>query len=186
MSEELDHKTFDLAAVLAGAGYPTHDVEVYFDERIGFELYLLRKEIRSCEDPEAMEALQERLETLLKESEESKYTVTVKGLPESTRKIADAKSRKKFDSEYNLLNQEVPNPERDDYYNLLLWQESIEKITSPTGAVAHPTPEEIESLRSSVGRSVVAAISEAIRDLQEGARAGFENKAQDTSFLFDA
>lgn len=186
MSEELDHKTFDLAAVLAGADYPTLEVDVYFDERVGFELYLLRKEIKTCEDPEAKENLQTRLEDLLEKSSESKYVVTVKGLPESARKIADAKSRKKFDTEYNLLNQEVPNAQRDDYYNLLLWQESIVKITAPNGAVAEPTPEEIESLRSSVGRSVVAAISEAIRDLQEGARAGFENKAQDTSFLFGA
>lgn len=190
MSEEtLDYKTFDLGEVLSGVSFPENDIEIYFDETIGWAIYKAEKalydaEIRDKGD-EARD-LAEKLDSLKAEVPRHRYVVTVRGVPESVRKMCNAKSLEKFPPEYSFLGQIQPDTDRDDYYNALLWQESIVKVTSPDGAVAIPNEDQILKLRNSVGRTVVSALTEGINELITGAKSGFEKAAQDTSFLSDA
>lgn len=189
MSEELNHETFDLGAVLTGAAFPELDVEVFFDETVGFEIHQAEKLLRraeligSDESQEEVKELDESLKELRKQAEEQRFTVTLKGVPESIRKACNAKARAKFPSEYTMLGTEQPDPDRDDFFNTLMWQHSIVKVTDPKGRVAIPTEEDIEALRNAVGRSAVQAITQGIRELTEGPKAAFESDAQETSFL---
>lgn len=186
---ELNHETFDLTAVLTGAVFPENEVDVFFDESVGFAIYQAQESLRVAEikgNEDALKTVLEEVEALKKKAQEVKYKVTVRGIPESTRKTCIRKAQAAFPPEYSFLGQETPSPDRDDLFNSLLWAASITKVTSPSGAVALPSEADIKALRDSVGRSVVATISQAINELVEGTKAGFESAAQDTSFLSGA
>lgn len=186
---ELNHETFDLAAVLSGAAFPEVDVDVYFNEAVGFEIYKAEQLLESSEIQENAKLekdLQKKLTKLRKEAESQKFTVTLKGIPESVRKTCNMKAREKFPPETTFLGTEQPDPERDDYFNALLWKYSITKVTDPEGKVAIPTEDQIQELREAVGRTAVQAITDGIRELTEGPKAGFEGKARDSDFLFGA
>lgn len=186
---ELNHETFDLGQVLAGTKFPETEVDIFFDESIGFQIYRAQQALREAEiagNEEELKQVQDRVEELKTQARDVRYTVTVRGIPESVRKNCLQKSRDKFEVEYSFLNQELPNAQRDDLFNELLWNASIVKITDPKGAAAIPTEDHIRTLRTQVGRSVVGTINNAITELVEGSKAGFESAAQDPSFLSDA
>jgi len=186
---DLDHKTFDLGQVLAGTKFPETEVDIFFDESIGFEIYRAEQALRAAEiagNEEELKRVQDRIEELKKSAQNDRYRVTVRGVPESVRKNCLNKARDKFEVEYSFLGQEQPDARRDDLYNELLWNASLVKITGPDGAEAIPSEENIRALRTNVGRSVVGAINVAINDLVEGTKSGFESAAQDPSFLSDA
>lgn len=186
MSEELNHETFDLGSVLTGAAFPETDVEVFFNESIGFEIYKAEQLLRQAEmldSTEEAKDLNEKLENLREEAKTQKFTITLKGVPESTRKICNTKAREKFPPETTLFGTEQADPARDDLFNALMWKHSIVKVTDPAGRVAIPTEEDIENLRNAVGRTAVQAITEGIRELTEGPKSAFEGNAQETSFL---
>lgn len=186
---ELNHETFDLGQVLAGTKFPETEVDIFFDESIGFQIYRAQQALREAEiagNEEELKQVQDRVEELKTQARDVKYTVTVRGVPESVRKNCAQKARDKFEVEYSLLNQELPNAQRDDLYNELLWNASLVKITDPKGAAAIPTEDHIRTLRTQVGRSVVGTINNAITELVEGSKSGFESAAQDPSFLSDA
>lgn len=186
---ELDHKTFDLGAVLSGITFPETEVDVYFDESVGFSVYQAEQTLRVAEirgNETQLKEVLDNLEALKKKAADARFKITIRGVAESTRKTCDRKSRDKFPVEYTFMGTETPNPERDDYYNTLLWGVSILKIEDPSGAVALPTEEHILTLRNEVGRSTTATITDALKELIEGTKAGFESAAQDTSFLSGA
>lgn len=186
---ELNYETFDLRAVISGINFPETTITVHFDESLGYQIYHLEKELHMAEiqdNKDELAQLNKDIENLKEKARASAFKITLRGLPESTRKACDAKARAKFPVEYSFLNQPVPNPERDDYYNTLLWASSITKVEDPQGRVALPTEEHILALRSSVGRTVVKAISEGISELIDGSKAGFEKAAQDVDFLSEA
>lgn len=186
---ELDHKTFDLAAVLSGIGFPEHTVTVYLDERVGFEIYRAGEALRNAEirgNEEALKKIAEELDALKEKRADQAYKVTVRGIPESTRKACDARSRKEFPVEYNFMGQVTPDPERDDLYNHLLWVDSLVKFESADGSVAVLNEDLVKQLRNDVGRSVFKTISDAIKELEEGSKKGFETDAQGVDFLSGA
>lgn len=186
---ELDHKTLDIAAVIAGIGFPEKDVEVFFDERPGFAVSEAKKALLSAEvrgDSEKVAELDKGLAEVREAARASRYVVTLRGLPESTRKVCDAEAREAFPMSYNLIGQPEPNPEKNDKYEELLWAHSIVKLTAPDGSVGVPTAEQVKSIRDSVGRSAGNAINEGIRDLIEGAKEGFEDAVRNPDFLSDA
>lgn len=43
MTETPDAKTLDLVGLLSGRDYPELEVDVYFDEKLGFSIYQMRK-----------------------------------------------------------------------------------------------------------------------------------------------
>lgn len=82
---DLDHKTFDLAAVLTGSSFPENEVDVYFDESIGFAIYQAQESVRVAEikgNEEALKTVLEEVEALKKKAQEVKYKITVRGIPE--------------------------------------------------------------------------------------------------------
>lgn len=186
---ELNHKTFDLGAVLSGLDFPETEVKVYLDERVGFEIYQAREALRQAEirgNEEALAKIAAELDALEEKKASSAYKVTVRGIPESTRKACDAKARKEYPVEYNFMGQATPSPERDDLYNLHLWRASLVKFEDPSGAYAVLSEELVKQLREEAGRSVFRTIADAIQELQEGVTAGFEDDAKGIDFLSEA
>lgn len=186
---ELDHKTFDLGAVIAGIGFPEEVVTVHFDESLGYRINKVEEALRGAEirqDSEAVEALDAELADLKQAAKDTAYKVTLRGLPESDRKSCDKKAREKYEVEYSFLGQPTPNPDRDDYYNSLLWAKSIVRFEAPNGASSVPSEEHILAIRENAGRTLIARIAEGINNLIEGTKAGFESAAQDVDFLSDA
>lgn len=186
---ELNHKTFDLAAVISGIGFPEHTVTVYLDERVGFEIYRANEALRNAEirgNEEALKRIAEELDALKEKRADQAYKVTVRGVPESTRKACDARARKEFPVDYNFMGQVTPEPQRDDLYNHLLWVASVVRFEAADGSVAVVNEDLVKQLREEAGRSVIQTIAGAIRELEEGAKKGFETDAQDVDFLSEA
>lgn len=189
MTEALDHKTFDLGAVLAGIGYPEKTFPVWFDERIGWQIYEATEYLRTAEirgNEQELAAAYDELDKLKESAKNTCFKVTVRGLPESTIKACNAKAEAKYPVDYNMIGQPTPNSDRDDMFNTLLWIESIVKIENPKGEVNLPDEKTHELLRTKTGRSVVSTISNAINELIQGTSAGFESAAREVSFLSDA
>lgn len=179
----------DLSDVLAGIGFPEEVVDVYFDESIGYEIYKAEKALRLAEikgNEETLKRVSEDLDKLKEQVKGTAFKVTVRGLPESTRKACDKRAKDEFPVEYSFMGQPEPSSERDDLYNSLLWGQSIVKVEDPSGAVGVPDEKFIMQLREKAGRTVIATISGAIDELVTGAKSGFESSAQDVDFLSDA
>lgn len=186
---EINHETFDLASVLSGVGFPEEEVDVVFDESVNYEVYKAERSLRLSEikgNEEELKEISERLDELKRTVKDKTFKVTVRGIPESTRRACDKKARDKFPVSYSFLGQPEPDPERDDYFNALIWSSSIVKVTDPQGRVSIPNEENILQMRTAVGRSVVATISDAIQELVTGVKSGFESSVQDVDFLSEA
>lgn len=186
---ELNHETFDLGSAITGVSFPEDEVTVYFDESIGYAIHKAEEELRLAEirgNEDRLKELDSEIQDLKKKARDLEFKVTVRGLPESTRKACDQKSREKFPVETTFLGTVEPNPDRNDYYESLLWAASIVKVTDSKGRVSLPTEENIRQLRESAGRTVVEAISRGIGELVTGTRSGFEKAAQDVDFLSGA
>lgn len=188
---ELSHETFDFAEAIAGVNFPEVDAEVYFDEAIGFSIYEAQKLIHETEvrsdNKEDLRKVYDQIDALKKRAAASRYLITVRGLPASTLQVIDTQAEEAHPTPQGLIpGMGADNPEKDRMVGELVWKHSIVKITNPAGAVALPTEENIKQLREKTGLTVFHAINEAISELRSGTKSGFEQAAQDTSFLSDA
>lgn len=186
MSEELDYKTFDLAAVLAGRDYPELEVKVYFDEKLGFTINRIRQAIgeaeRRGEDGTAAD-LQKELDSLVAKVKDAEYTVHLRGIDESVKKGILASIRKDFPPKRDLLGREEENFEADEAYTRKLWAAVIVKVVDPTGAVSLMSEELAKVLQDKAPKSAQIEINRGINELTEGASQGFEFAAKEVDFL---
>lgn len=188
---ELDAKTFDIRAVLAGRSYPEDEVAVYFDEAAGYDIGKNELEIRKLamlgrvDEHDALETENNELKAKLADS---RYVFSLRGVPRKLVKDIEAKALKKYPIEYNLLNNKpLPSDEREEYRENLVWSAVVTKITDPDGAVfGAPGPETIAQIRDYAPHTALVKISDAIVALTEGAKSGFEKAAQDADFLSGA
>ena len=187
MTENLDHRTFDLARVLAGIDYPETDVDIYFNERLGYAIYQLREEVvrleRMGKHSEAGE-VQKELDKLLEESREYRYRVKVRMIPEGIRKQILKETMEEFPEKKNLLGMpEGDSLERDDVFTRRLWAKMIVHITDPSGAISYMDDDLALAFQAQAPRTAQAAINSAIEKLEEGTEAGFEYAAREVDFL---
>jgi len=188
---ELSHETFDIAEAIAGVNFPEVEVPIYFDEAVGFELYQAQETLREVEiredNKEALRAVYDRIDELKSRAAGARYLVTLRGLPASTFQTIDRQGEEKFPSKDALIpGLQTENPEKDQFTSELVWRHSIVKITNPAGAVSIPTEDQIIQLREKTGVSVFQSIHLGLQELRTGTKSGFEQAAQDTSFLSDA
>ena len=186
---ELDHKTLDIGALIAGIGYPELDVEVNLDARVDFALAEAKDALAAAEardDRETISKLDAEIESLRKKSRASRLTVTLKGIPEAVRKGLDHQAREEFPLTYTAFGMPEANPDRTTKFNDLLWAHSLIRITDPSGVSGVPDVQQIADLRAALGRTAYKAINDGLDRLTEGDKAGFEDAAQDVDFLSDA
>lgn len=186
LSEQLDHKTFDLIRVLSGRDYPTLEVPVYFNEAIGFELFQIDQRRNKAVGEEELAELDKRYEELVSQAKSEEYTVLLKSIPESVRRDVFNKVNEEFPSKKDLLGREEVHPQADEEFSKRMWAVYIQKVTDPSGAVATVDEATVNALYANAPTSVHEAINKGIAELQVGPKSAFEQMAKDTNFLSDA
>lgn len=187
MTEELDHKTFDLMAVLTGRDYPTLEVPIYFNDQAWVEINQLDKRRKQEQDQAARDELSDRFEALVEEASKQKFTVLLKSAPEQLRRDILAKVNEEFPPKKSpVFGGEEPHPKAEEALTKRLWAVYIQKITDPSGAITTLSEDSVEALYRDSPQSVVEAITSGIIELQTGAKSGFEAAAKETNFLSDA
>lgn len=186
LSEQLDHKTFDLIRVLSGRDYPTLEVPVYFNEAIGFELFQIDQRRNKAVGEEELAELDKRYEELVSQAKSEEYTVLLKSIPESVRRDVFNKVNEEFPSKKDLLGREEVHPQADEEFSKRMWAVYIQKVTDPSGAVATVDEATVNALYANAPTSVHEAINKGIAELQVGPKSAFEQVAKDANFLSDA
>lgn len=189
MTENLDLKTFDLASVLAGRGYPEREVSVYFDEKLGDRIWALKAErdaAQVSDDSERLDELQKELDALIESAKSAEYKVTLRGIPEVVRNNIFDEIEEEFPAKRNIIGQVEPNPAADRAYTRKLWAAMIVKLTDPDGGVAALDEAAVKSLQDFAPAMVLEDINSAVTELTKSAKQGFEYAAQEVDFLSNA
>lgn len=189
MSDDLNPKTFNLASVISGRDYPTHDVDVYFNESLGFSILEARQKIvtESLRGNEgSVKEIQDKLDALVEETKSSKYVVTLKAVPEKVYRALVNKVNEEYPDKVDAYGRPTPNPAGDEELTKRVWEAYISKVTSPDGAVTLPSKEDIEAIYGEAPKSVHEEITIGIKELREGPKAGFEFAAKEVDFLSHA
>lgn len=197
---ELDHKTFDLAAVLAGQEFPETEVKVYFDQKLGFTINKLREAIEEAgrranaaeilEDFSARDAheataaeLQGELDELVKKVADAEYTVKMRGIPEGTRKAILKTIKKDFPIKRDMFGREEENIEAEEAYTRKMWAAMIVEVVDPKGAVSPMSEELAGILQEKAPAPAQAEIFRGMEELFSGSKSGFEYAAKQVDFL---
>jgi len=186
MAEELNHETFDLAAVLSGIDYPEEEVHVYFNQKLGYAINRLNEAIAEAErreDSDTAKELQGDLDELLDKVKDSRYTLLIRGISEGTRRGILKNVREEFPPKRNMLGMEEDNLEADEAFTRRLWSVSIVKVTDPSGAISLMSEELAQLLQDKAPAPAQEAINSAMAKLSDGSKAGFEFAAQEVDFL---
>lgn len=185
MTEELDHKTFDLMAVLSGRDYPTLDVPVYFNETIGLKLYQADQERKQAAGAK-LAKLDDEIDALKESAKSEEYTVKLKSIPESVRRDVFNSVLAEFPTKKDVFGREEQHPEADEAFTRKMWNVYIVEVIDPTGAVSAVDEGAVTALYKSAPASVHEAINQGIAELQLGPKSAFESLAKEANFLSDA
>lgn len=185
MTDQPDHKTFDLLEVLAGRAYPTREVPIYFNEDIGLRAFDLKRKMEKVSGDEYEETLKE-YEALQKDAKPQQFTVHLRGIDDSIRRDVALAVSEEFPPKTDLTGRQTPHPRWDEEYTARMWRLYIIKIEDPSGAIALLDEASVNALLEKAPRSAYEEINNGIAELQVGPAAGFEQMVKDTSFLFDA
>lgn len=189
LSEELSPKTFDLVGMLSGRDYPTLDIEVYFNEALGFSINKMRDILRSLEildKKEEAKKVSEELEGLVKKASEQKFVITLKGIPEKVRRSILDKVQEEYPEKLSVLGQPLPNLKGDEEYTLGMWRAYAVTFTTPDGVTNPVTEAEIKAIYDEAPPTVHSQLTSGIESLREDSVKGFEYAAQETDFLSHA
>lgn len=178
---EFDANTFDIADMLSGNKFPEKMVPIYVNEEVSYRVAEIEERIQA--DPEN-EGLEAEREALHKEAQNFRFEVHLRGVPRDKILTAVEQIEEQYPSEYSALGRRKPNAEADHAMSLLQWALYIQKIVSPTGAVADSlSDDEVENMRRGLPAPAIQAIEEGISALQEKTRSGHEALAMETDFL---
>ena len=187
MSEQLDHKTFDLLGVLSGRDYPTHEVDIYLNEALGFELFQVEQKRRDASLPEGERAKRdEEFRGLMAQAEKEKFTVRMKAIPEQVRMDIVQKLEEEYPEKKDFMGKPQENLEKDTEFTKRMWRAYIQAVVDPSGAVATVGEEEVNALYANAPSTAHDTINTGLAELQIGPKAGFEAKAKETNFLSEA
>lgn len=175
-----DPKTLDLKTVLAGRTYATETVPVFFDEALMYEYAKVAQE--ADYDPANKEKQRARDE-MLKTFEGICFKVTVRSVPlEEEEKIIE-KLIEEFPPRFGPFGNELPDREATDKMNVQLWALHVVKVEAPDGSFTVPDESDIQALRKTAPRATLEVIAQAIKDLNEKTRSGYDTIVKDPDFL---
>lgn len=187
MTDAVDFRTFDVAEMFSGASYPTEVVDFYTDSSVAYEFHKLTEQSLEAikkQDDELAKDIEKRHAELVKKAKDSHYKVHLRGQSRDNIMAIIAKVDEEFPVEYTFIGQEKPNAARNEKLTNLFWQLYIEKIDHPNGSVMVSPPEEvIKIIRGQAPISESEKVDEAIKNLRDGVKSGFESLAQENDFL---
>lgn len=181
-------ETFDLLGAIEGTTYPEVDVPFYFDAESALLISNMNKELQKLAALgriEQYEALEPVFFEAVEALKDSQFTFTLKSVPRKVKKAWVAKAQAKFpDKQADALGNVQPNIEGFQYVELLQWQSYLIKITDPTGKVSlGPFPEAtVSKLMDEAPEASLQAVSEAISELDEGVKSGYEVAVRNLDF----
>lgn len=183
---ELNAKTFDLAAVLAGQDYPEKTVDVYFNEALAFEVTKLDDELKFLKalDDSKYTELQDKFDKLVKDVEQYKYTFHLKAVPSRVKNDIKAQVDRKHPQRYNQIGLPEPDVMRDRLFASLMMQVYITKIVAPDGAeIIAPSLETITDFMDNAPSHALIKVENAIASFESEVANGFEVAAKSADFL---
>lgn len=186
---ELDHKTFDLAAVLAGRDYPEEVISVYFDEKLGHTITTVRNaalEAQRRGDDALAAELQADLDELQSKVKSAEYKVHLRGVPENLKTAARVEVQKAHPQERDLWGRPLDNLEADMLYTRKLWALMIVKVEAPDGAISLMDEGLAQKMLDEAPKKAQEQITTAVTSLSDDAAAGFEDAAKQAPFLLTA
>ena len=184
-------ETFDFIAVLNGRDYPTDEVTIYLDEATAYAIgELSASKLRLTEEAD-MDVADKQLADLKTKLLKSAYVFKLTGISLELRELLSESAKAKFKSEYetsrNFVTGQVekfekPNPERNQFLGLSVFQAHVEQIVSPDGKViTAPEVGIIDAFLKKAPESQVEKFIIAVNKLQVASQA-FET-ATDEDFL---
>ena len=187
---ELSAKTFDVAEMFSGVAYPTSEVAVYMNARVGAEYSRLTEEALAAvqaEDEEAGKRIEARRKELLAEAEKSRFIFHLRGQSRERINAIRDQVEEEYPVEYDFLGREKPNRAGDEKYTDLIWALHIERIERPDGAIlTAPTESDIRVIRNNAPDSESKKITNAIQEFSTSVQNGIEAIAQEHDFLSSA
>lgn len=135
---------FSLIDRLQNRGLPSEDVDIYLDEKLGWDLIRLEEKHNSAKKDSEVREIEAKIKRVRRELQDSRYVFRVQGM---TSERYDELIEKAYTShpkeEAEQLNPltgektmvEVPSEERDKLLNHLILEESIVSVTDPDGNV---------------------------------------------------
>lgn len=183
---ELDVKTFDLGAVLAGQDYPEKTVDVYFNEALAYEVAQANAElsILSKIGGEEYEKAEKVFDEMLEKISKFRYVFHLKAIPSSVRKQIEVEVEAKFPAKTNALGMIEPNKKADELFAALMMEAYITKIVDPEGAeIVKPSLDVINELRDNAPLHVIKFLEAEIVGFSNAIATGFEVAAKSADFL---
>lgn len=190
MTDDLtgDALGFDLLGAIEGTTFPEAEVDFWFDAAAANLVNSLNKRLTllgTLGRVEEYEALEPVFNDALANLADSKYTVTVRGVPREVKKAWVAKAEAKHADKKPDKNGFVePNLKALQYIQLLQWQSQIVKIENPEGKVNTGPFDEaiIDNLLNKAPEASLSAVAAAIEELDTGAKAGYEVAVRNLDF----
>jgi hypothetical protein len=184
--DEPNPATFDLAAVFANRSFAKDVITVFFDEETAYEYHKLTREAviaARSEDEDDRKRIEKRREELQERANKVRYDLHLTGVSRQDKKNLLDEVLEKYPLEYDTWGRIKPNEDADEMNTDGLWLLHIEKIADPSGAEKKPELEDIKLIRQFAPDAELKRISDAIRDLADGSKSGFESIVQEHDFL---
>lgn len=180
---DVNPRTFDLGAALAGITYPEETIPVFFDQALSYELANLDRKIRIA-DGEALKKLTALRNELIEKTKSAAILVKLRGVPRELRKATLDSVTAEYPIEYNAFGQAQPNPEADDVYARKIWALHLVSITGPDGSVLEPVTEaDVDMFRSKAPDTAIGAVEQGIARLTDDTKTGYDTAIRDIDFL---
>jgi hypothetical protein len=172
--------TFNILNVLNERAYPHENVSVYLDEQTAYDAARLNEKIKELtkisSDQDKIDELTVKRDEKISSLESSKYVFKIVGISEGLRDDLREQAEEKYPMEYEdetnpftgqVTKTQVENVERNKFFTMLLWHESISKIINPDGDVQeNVTMEDVVALRKTLPIAAIGAITESIEKLR--------------------
>jgi hypothetical protein len=180
--------TFSISEALLERAYPVEEVKVYLDEQTAYAIVRVDEQIEELEEDASstfeevsvpaqkqQSDLIDHRKELYGKLQESLYTFHVTGVSEGARQELLEKAFEQFPQEYiedkNILGDvkrtEKDNPDRDNFFTMMLWEKSIVKVVAPSGSEqVGVTEDDVRVMRKAMPVSAITKMNNSMDKLR--------------------
>lgn len=161
----------DLGTVLAEREQPEESITFFLNEKLQYARSVLVEQAKSAKDPEVASELEGKIGEVDEALAESKYTLTLRGLPQRMREDINSKALAEFPVKPNFMGYDdsANAKARAEKENLLLLASSIVRLVKEsTGAEKTQwTAEEVSAFSDTLSLGVLKQVDKVIKELAE-------------------
>jgi hypothetical protein len=160
---------FNLVERLQNRGMPTEDVDVYLDEKNGWNLLRLEEKHNEAKKKEELAEIEAAIARVKRALADSKYVFTLQGVSneryDELIKQAEDAYPVEYEEHVNPLTAEkiktpIDNEDRDRLFNNIFLADVITKVTDPDGGVDDEiTVESVEFIKRLAPLDAIARIT---------------------------